>query len=115
MISKKNRLYEREVKKVLQKWKPFFSSSLVFNVLPNTLASSRFAIVISWKSVPNNVIRNKYRRAYYEVCRKYVDKFCFDIACVVKVKTKLGREDTDVTIFEKELTSIFQKKLWKNT
>jgi ribonuclease P protein component len=67
VIAKKYRLKEREVKKVLQKGKPFFSSGLVFNVLPNTLSQARFAIVISRKSVPNNVVRNIYRRLFYSV------------------------------------------------
>lgn len=37
MIAKKYRLQEREVKKVLHKGKPFFSYSIVFNVIPNKL------------------------------------------------------------------------------
>jgi len=74
VIAKKYRLKEREVKKVLQKGKPFFSYSLVFNVLSHTLPESRFAIVISSKSVPSAVVRNMYRRKFYELCHPYTQK-----------------------------------------
>jgi hypothetical protein len=46
VISKKNRLTEREVKKVLGKSKPFFSYGIVLNYIPNKLTHNRFAIVI---------------------------------------------------------------------
>ena len=37
MIKKVYRLKEKEVKKVLQKGKPFFSYNIVSNTIPNTL------------------------------------------------------------------------------
>ena len=115
MLAKKYRLQEREVKKVLHKGKPFFSYSIVFNVIPNKLGYSRFAIVIGWKSVPTNVVRNTYRRAYYNICQKYIGKSYGDVVCVVKKKTKLGREDVEVQKIESEINYLFEKKLWKNT
>jgi len=115
VISKIYRLKEREVKKVLKIWKPFFSYTLVFNVLPNTLSHGRFAIIISGKSVKNAVVRNKYRRLYYETCRPYIDTIPKDISCVVKTKTQLENNDTALKNFKKELIYLFDKKLWKNT
>ena len=66
MISKKLRLTEREVKKVLQKGKPFFSHWIVVNFLWNTLAYNRFAIVIWTKSVNTNVTRVFFRRRFFD-------------------------------------------------
>lgn len=111
MIAKKYRLKEREVKKVLQKGKPFFSSALVFNVLPNTLSMGRFAIVISSKSVPNNIIRNMYRRMFYEICKSYIDILSCDVVCVIKTKTLLTRQDFQKESLTREILSIFEKKL----
>mgnify|MGYP005995417273 FL=1 len=46
MITKQFRLKEREVKKVLQRGKPFFSYGIVLNYTKNKLGYNRFAIVI---------------------------------------------------------------------
>jgi len=70
VISKKNRLSEREVKKVLNKWKPFFSYWIVLNYLKNNSEINRFAIVIWWKSVNTNITRNFFRRLYYNLVVK---------------------------------------------
>ena len=111
MLAKKYRLKEREVKKVLHKGKPFFSHSIVFNVIPNKLGYSRFAIVIGGKSVPTNVVRNTYRRMYYNVCGKHIDKNYGDIVCVVKKKTKLTRETLEIQKIQSEINYLFEKKL----
>jgi len=115
MIQKKYRLQEREVKKVLHKWKPFFSYSIVFNVFPNKLWHSRFAIVIGWKTVKNAVVRNSYRRMYYDIARQYIGKPYGDVVCVVKKKTKLDDTANTYKKIASEITYLFDKKLWKNT
>lgn len=115
MIQKKYRLKEREVKKVLAKGKPFFSYTLVFNVLPSKLPYGKFAIVIGGKSVPNSVIRNVYRRKFYDISKKYLNSNFGNIVCVVKKKTKLLKDEKNLLAFEKELLYLFDKKLWKNT
>ncbi len=114
MLAKKYRLSEREVKKVLQKGKPFFSYTIVFNVIPNKLDYNRYAIVISGKSVPNNVVRNLYRRAFYDISRSFQDMYHGDIVCVVKSKTRLSKTDESMKKFSGEIKYIYQKKLWKN-
>lgn len=115
MIAKKYRLKEREVKKVLAKWKPFFSYSIVFNVFPNRLNYSRYAIVIGGKSVPNNIVRNTIRRRFYDlVHEKYSQNNYGDIVCVVKSKVKLTWNPQDLQKFSSEITYLFDKKLWKN-
>ena len=115
MLAKIYRLKEREVKKVLHKGKPFFSYSIVFNVIPNRLGYSRFAIVIGWKSVPNAVIRNSYRRLYYDIASKYVYKNIWDVVCVVKKQTKLDKTPQSFNKVTSEINYLFEKKLWKNT
>lgn len=114
MISKKYRLKEREVKKVLNKGKPFFSYTLVLNVFPHKLSYDSYAIVISGKSVPNNIVRNRYRRIFYEFCKTRQSKTFWNIVCVVKTKTKLQAGLSHEKAFIQELSYLFDKKLWKN-
>ena len=108
MISKKDRLTEREVKKVLTRWKPFFSYGLVLNYAKNNLEKNRFAIVIWWKSVKTSVERNFFRRRFYDLVSNSI-KFLplkkgvpdlwvvgikwIDYVFVVKKQTKLDKKD----------------------
>ncbi|MDQ7023097.1 MAG: hypothetical protein Q9M97_06245 [Candidatus Gracilibacteria bacterium] len=66
MIKKQFRLKEREVRKVLGKSKPFFSSGIVLNKKINKKPFNRFAIVIGSKSVNTNVTRVFFRRKFYD-------------------------------------------------
>lgn len=95
MISKKYRLTEKEVKRVLQRWKPFFSSWIVLNFIKNKKEISRFAIVIWWKSTKTAVARNFFRRRFYDFVAKNLleDKIGFDFVFVVKKQTKLDKND----------------------
>jgi hypothetical protein len=114
MISKKNRLSEREVKKVLTRWKPFFSYGLVLNYAKNNLEKNRFAIVIWWKSVKTSVERNFFRRRFYDLVSKSIklpslangvpwNKIqggginWIDYVFVVKKQTKLDKKDINST------------------
>ncbi len=114
MISKKYRLHEREVKKVLQKWKPFFSYSIVLNYMKNKVWYSRFAIVIWAKSVTHNVTRNFFRRRFYDLAwekRESKQTENYDYVFVVKKKTKLDKNNekcvkdflTDITFLAKKI------------
>ena len=103
MISKKYRLKEREVKKVLKKWKPFFSYGIVLNYVKNKVVCNRFAIVIWAKSVLNNVQRNFFRRRFYDEIAKSAlfsfennEKQGYDFIFVVKKQTKLDKNNTEV-------------------
>ncbi len=111
MISKKNRLTEKEVKKVLTKWKPFFSYWIVLNYIKNKTDSNRFGIVIWWKSVQTNVARNFFRRTYYDIasenlkCEKWID-YVF----VVKKQTKLDKNDEEnIKTFKKDIKFLLNK------
>lgn len=111
MISKINRLSEREVKKVLTRWKPFFSYGIVLNYLKNTNWNNRFAIVIWSKSVTNNVTRNYFRRLFYSLVQiNLVNWKWVDFVFVVKKKTKLDKKDENsINLFKKDINFLINK------
>lgn len=119
MISKKFRLTQREVKKVLQRGKPFFSYGIVLNYTKNKLSNNRFAIVIWWKSVITNVQRTSFRRKFYDLMSTYINTkhsdSHYDFVFVVKKQTKLNARDEDSQkSFHKDINfliwKIFNKK-----
>lgn len=114
MISKEYRLNEKECKKVLQKWKPFFSYGIVSNSFTNRLPSNRFWIVIWSKSVNSNVTRNFFRRRFYEKVRLLINKNknnkYFDYVFVVKKQTKLDKRiEKTIISFDKDLDFVIKK------
>ncbi len=84
MISKKYRLKENEVKKVLKFWKPFFSYWMVLNYNKNNLKHNRFAIIISWKNVDSSVKRNFFRRRFYDMVAWSIEDKKESIECWIK-------------------------------
>lgn len=117
MIKKIYRLKENEVKKVLNKWKPFFSYGLVLNYIPNKLTYSRFSLVLWTKSVKSWVERNFFRRRFFDfIAKTYLDlentsvfnSKNYDFVFVVKKQTKLDKTDKK-TIFDFEKDLIFLK------
>ena len=118
MILKKFRLKEKEVKKVLSKWKPFFSYNIVLNFFKNDFFYPRFAIVFWGSSFNNNVERNFFRRKFYELVRKnYLDVLfdswnSIDLVFVVKKQTKLDKKDEkSIKDFEKDIDFLIEKLL----
>ena len=111
MLAKHYRLKEREVKKVLRKGKPFFSYTLVLQRFPNRLSRGRFAIVIGAKSVPNNVMRNHYRRIFYTQMQQYSQDISSDIVCVIPKKVRLEKTFDSEQKFIRDLRYIFTTKL----
>ncbi len=111
MIPKTNRLSEREVKKVLTRWKPFFSYWIVLNYQKNNLEKNRFAIVIWWKSVKTSVERNFFRRSFYDlVSEKLHEIKSYDFVFVVKKQTKLDKKDENIiSSFKKDIKFLLNK------
>ncbi len=111
MIPKKNRLTEREVKKVLTRWKPFFSYGIVLNYIKNNSDKNRFSIVIWWKSVKTNVERNFFRRLFYDlVSFNLTSNKWNDFVFVVKKQTKLDKkEENNINIFKKDIEFLLKK------
>ena len=111
MISKKNRLTEREVKKVLSRWKPFFSYGIVLNYMKNNYKKNRYWIVIWAKSVKNNVTRVFFRRLFYNLVfdKLEADRW-IDFVFVVKKQTKLDKNDEkSIMNFEKDIKFLLNK------
>lgn len=111
MISKKNRLSERNVKKVLRKGKPFFSYWIVLNFTKNTKWINRFAIVIWSKSVITNVWRNLFRRLFYNIVSNYINSAkTYDFVFVIKKSNKLDHNNADIiTTFKKDILFLINK------
>lgn len=110
MISKKYRLTERETKRVLQKWKPFFSYHIVLNYTQNKLPFSRFAIVIGSKSVKNNVWRNFFRRRFFDKINGFEKDKNYDMVFVVKKQSKFDKKDLESILkFDKDLDFLINK------
>lgn len=111
MISKKNRLSEREVKKVLTRGKPFFSYGIVLNYMKNNLEKNRFAVVIWWKSVKTNVARVFFRRTYYDiVSNRLSSQKWIDFVFVVKKQTKLDKNNkASILTFKKDINFLLNK------
>ena len=118
MITKGFRLKEREVKKVLQRGKPFFSYGIVLNYTKNKLWYNRFAIVIWSKSVITNVSRTFFRRRFYDYAsdfiKDYSDEQWFDLVFVVKKQTKLLKNnDESMKTFWKDINFLYTKIIKK--
>ncbi len=117
MISKKFRLTEREVKKVLKWWKPFFSYWIVSNSISNKLEYNRFAIVISWKSVKSSVERNFFRRRFFDETKNYIFsclKGGYDFVFIVKKENKLDKKDKkNINTYGRDIEFLFSKILPK--
>ena len=117
MIKKNFRLKEREVKKVLWKTKPFFSSWIVLNKKENKKNFNRFAIVIWAKSVNTNVTRVFFRRNFFDKIRDsklYIDNYkenkFYDFVFVIKKQTKLDRKKIEaIKSFENDLNFLIKK------
>ncbi len=120
MIKKNYRLKEREVKKVLKKGKPFFSYWIVLNSMQNKLEYNRFAIVLSAKSVKNNVERNFFRRRFYDKITQYIPLKAWekwkDFVFVVKKQNKLNmKSEENLYNYKKEINFLINKikNKWK--
>lgn len=117
MISKKFRLSEKEVKKVLRIWKPFFSYGLVLNFSPNKLAYNRYSIVIWWKSVHSSVERNFFRRRFFDEIKESVFSWWWnynDFVFVVKKENKLDKKDKkNINAYKRDILFLSSKIISK--
>jgi len=89
MLKKKFRLREREVKRVLQKWEPFFSYDVVLNTKRN----------------------NFFRRRFYDfISKSEIQKKWNDFVFVVKTKVKLDKKNIlSLKSFYKNLNFLINK------
>jgi ribonuclease P protein component len=115
MLKKILRLNEREVKKVLIQKKPFFSYGIVLNHARNMIGHMRCGIVISAKSVENNVNRVFFRRLFYDIVQKEANfSLPNDVVFVVKKDTKLEKRNTEsIQQFQNDVKFLIKK--WQET
>ena len=111
MISKKNRLKERQVKKVLLKWKPFFSYNIILNYIKNNLSKNRYSIIIWKKSITTNISRVFFRRKFYELVNdNLINKKWIDYVFVVNKQMKLDKKNIQVLkMFKKDIKFLLHK------
>ena len=93
MIAKRFRLNENQIKKVLQKKKPFFSYWIVANIIKNNLEYSRVSIILSSAQTKWSVNRNRIRRHIYDISAPYIKDLGVDIVYMFKKKTLLNSKD----------------------
>ncbi|NDK08136.1 hypothetical protein EOM39_02715 [Candidatus Gracilibacteria bacterium] len=122
MISKKYRLSESNVKKVLKFGKPFFSYGMVLNYKNNNVENNRFAIIISGKNISGSVERNFFRRRFYEIIELQIkpengnllrlekQKTYYDLVFVLKKQTILSKKNLDsVNSFDNDIKFLLKK------
>ncbi len=111
MLKKILRLNEKEVKKVFMQKKPFFSYGIVLNVWRSMLPHLRFWIVISAKSVENNVNRVFFRRMFYKLVAEVAKiPLSGDLVFVLKKDTKLEKRDAQSVIqFQNDVKFLLKK------
>ena len=139
MISKTYRLNKRDIGKVLRKKKPFFSYRLIANTAiahpSEKIDYPRFAIILSGKVTKGSVVRNFFRRRFYEAARPYIEhtrieqkapehktlesntlvqkaphNTALDIVVVAKKGTTLdSRSPSDIESFDSEIRELFSK------
>jgi len=111
MIKKVFRLNQNEVKKVLKYGKPFFSYWIIMNQVENNLLYNRFAIIISEKSVINNVSRIFFRRLFYDLVRININSVKWkDLVFIVKKQIKLDKKDSlSIKAFENDILFLLKK------
>lgn len=119
MISKIYRLNTKEVKRVLQKWKPFFSYGIVLNKVWNKSSINRLGVVIWGKSVNSNVTRNFFRRRFFNNISLLINDNniinWIDYVFVIKKQMKLDKKDfKSINAFDKDLNFLINKiNIWK--
>lgn len=114
MIAKTYRLTEREVRKVLNRKKPFFSYMFIANVLENKLEYGRCGILLSSKVAKGSVNRNFFRRKFYDLFLPVLKQSKNDIVLVPKKWIILNyKDEVQVAEFEKNITFL-SKTLLKN-
>ena len=85
MFSKANRLRsEKDVLRVIRSKRGAFDAACGVKFVENDLDAVRFVIVVSTKVDKRSVVRNKVRRQYREICKKFLSRLpACDIALMV--------------------------------
>ena len=84
MISKEYRLTEHELRKVLNRKKPFFSFVWIANTMENKFLHGRCGILLSSKCTKGSVNRNYWRRKFYDISLSSLTTLNVDVVLVPK-------------------------------
>ncbi len=110
MISKEYRLTEHELRKVLNRKKPFFSFVWIANTLENKKAHGRCGILLSAKCTKGSVNRNYWRRKFYDISLASLERLPVDIVLVPKKGTILDYKNSEhIAEFEKNIQFLYRK------
>lgn len=110
MISKEYRLSENEVRKVLNKKKPFFSYVWIANTFTNKGTHGRCGILLSSKCTKWSVNRNFWRRRFYDLSLPSLTSLPVDVVLVAKKWTILDyRNPLHLVEFEKNIQFLYKK------
>ena len=108
MLPAKNRLTkEGDFKRVYTSGRSFFSSSIRLKTLPNHLAVSRAAVVVSTKVSKKATKRNKLKRQLREIIRLNFKKLNSGHDIVVSVQPQALKIDFEQ--LEKDLLGLLKK------
>lgn len=108
MLPKEKRVRnERDFKRIYQKGSFFSAKSLSVNFMPNRMSFPRLGIVVSKKTEPKAVNRNKTKRRFREASRKLYDVLPsgYDVIVTVK-KPGVAQNFSEI---EKEMKEVFKK------
>jgi len=109
MLSQKNRISNRRlIDKLNKEGKAYKTSHFVFKFLPSHSEDSKFAAVISKKSAPKAVSRNRLRRQITESIRLRLSTFKKPIVCLIIVK-KDGPDSLKYSIIDGEIKEFFNQ------
>lgn len=89
MLKKTQRLSKQKVQYLLRKGNYFSNSYLGIKCLPNKVQIHRFSVIISKKTLPTAVDRNRLRRQLYELIRLNPLNLSNHFDCLIVVKPPL--------------------------
>ena len=105
MLPQKNRLKKKEIKKILKEGKKIHSQSFLLFFLKNDLKYSRFSVIVPLKFSKKAVERNKIKRKFREVLRRFFLNLSFDGVFIIKE----GAKKLNFWEIKKEIEKIFKK------
>lgn len=111
MIPKKNRLSERDIRKMVRQRGMFFWTCFIVNVIQKSIGESRYGIIFSTKHTKGSVNRNFFRRMFYRQVWLFLDlPASFDLLFIPKKGTRFSHTDShSIAHTEADIVKLLQK------
>ena len=112
MLKKINRLSKtKDIAAVMKQGRAYYSPILMLKLLPNNLAYSRFAVIVSGKVSKLAVKRNLIKRRIREIIRLFPLKSQagFDLAILASPKIIVKNKAAEYKEIERALLDVFKK------